>query len=89
MANPVVVRAGRIAVALPSRETFLLRKSGAVALCARDFQRFSKYAARIDIFGAGACEYADTPYHRLEDWRRWWRRERDAYGRALAGALGD
>ena len=89
MADQAVVRAGRIAVALPSRESFLLRKSGAVALCARDFQRFSRYAARIDIFGAGACEYADTSYRRLEGWRRWWRRERDAYGRALAHALGD
>ncbi len=83
------MRAGRIAVALPSRESFLTGKSGAVALCARDFQRFSRYAARIDIFGAGVCEYPDTSYRRLEGWRRWWRRERDAYGRALAEALGD
>jgi UDP-glucose:(glucosyl)LPS alpha-1,2-glucosyltransferase len=89
MADEAVVRAGRIAAVLPPRETFLLKKSGAVALCTRDFQRFSKYAARIDIWGAGPCEYADTSYRRLKGWRRWWRRDRDAYARGLADALGD
>ena len=89
MADPAMVRAGRIAVVLPARETFLLQKSGAVALCARDFQRFSGYGAGIDIWGAGVCEYADAPYRRLEGWRRWWRRDRDAYAAALARALAD
>ncbi|MDE3176412.1 MAG: glycosyltransferase family 4 protein [Pseudomonadota bacterium] len=88
MADPDMVTARRIAVVLPSRETFLLRKSGAVALCARDFQRFSAYSAGIDIWGAGPCEYPNVRYRRLEGWRRWWRRERDAYARALGPALG-
>ncbi len=84
-----MVSGGRIGVVLPSRESFTLRKSGAVALCARDFQRFSRHAGRIDIIGAGPCEYADVPYRRLEGWRRWWRRERWAYADAVAQAAAD
>ena len=78
--------APRIAVVLPARETFTLNKTGAVALCARDFARFSRFAARIDILGASACEYDDAPYRRLTGWRRWWRRDRDAYAEAVAEA---
>jgi glycosyltransferase involved in cell wall biosynthesis len=84
-----VVSARRIAVVLPSRETFTLRKSGAVALCARDFARFSRFAQRIDVLGAGPCEYDDVPYLRVTGWRRWWRRDRDAYAEAVAGAAAD
>jgi len=82
------VSAGRIAVVLPSRETFTRQKSGAVALCARDFARFSRYAAQIDILGAGDCDYGDVSYRRLEGWRRWLRRDRDAYARAVAAEVG-
>jgi glycosyltransferase involved in cell wall biosynthesis len=84
-----MVRAGRIAVVLPARETFTLQKSGAVALCARDFQRCSRFAERVDVLGAGPCEYADVPYRRLEGWRRWWRRDRAAYAEAVAAAVQD
>jgi len=83
------VSAPRIAVVLPSRETFTLKKSGAVALCARDFARFSRFAGRIDVLGAGPCEYDDVPYRRLTGWRRWWRRDRDAYAEAVAKAAAD
>ena len=75
---------GRIGVVLPSREVFTLRRSGAVALCARDFAIYSRFADRIDILGAGACEYPDVSYRRLEGWRRLWRRERAAYAEAIA-----
>ncbi len=78
--------ASRIAVVLPSRETFTLTKSGAVALCARDFARFSRFADRIDVLGPGPCEYDDVAYRRLTGWRRWWRRDRDAYAEAVAEA---
>ncbi|HXT06218.1 MAG TPA: glycosyltransferase family 4 protein [Roseiarcus sp.] len=81
--------APRIAVVLPSRETFTLKHSGAVALCGRDFARFSRFAGRIDILGAGPCEYEDVPYKRLTDWRRWWRRDRDAYAQAVAEVTAD
>jgi UDP-glucose:(glucosyl)LPS alpha-1,2-glucosyltransferase len=84
-----VVSAGRIGVVLPSREVFTLRKSGAVALCARDFAMFSRFADRIDILGAGDCEYPDVSYRRLAGWRRWWRRERAAYADAIAAAASD
>ncbi len=82
-----MVSEGRIAHVLPSRETFTLRKSGALALCARDWTRFSRYAGRIDVFGVGPCEYADVPYRELKNWRRWWRRNRDAYADAVAAAV--
>ena len=77
----------RIAVVLPHRETFTQARSGAVALCARDFARSSRFAGRLDIFGAGACDYEDVAYWRVENWRRWWRRDRDAYAAAVARAL--
>ena len=77
----------RIGVVLPSRESFGRRKSGAVALCARDFQLYSRFAGRIDILGAGACEYGDVSYRRVEGWRRWWRRDRTAYAEAVAESL--
>jgi glycosyltransferase involved in cell wall biosynthesis len=76
----------RIGVVLPSRENFTLKRSGAVALCARDFARFSRYADRIEVIGAGVCEYTEVPYRRLEGWRRWWRRDRWAYADAVAKA---
>lgn len=76
--------AGRIAVVLPAREHFTRTRSGAVALCARDFARFSRFASRIDIFGADACDYDDVSYRQLEGWRRWWRRDRHAYADAVA-----
>ena len=79
---------GRIGVVLPPREFFLRVRSGAVALCARDFSRCSRFAGRIDVIGAGACEYADVSYRRLEGWRRWWRRDRAAYADAVAGPAG-
>ncbi len=84
-----MVSVRRIGVVLPSRETFTQLKSGAVALCARDFARFSRFADRIDILGAGPCEYADVAYRRLDGWRRWWRRDRDAYAQAIAAVATD
>ena len=78
--------ASRIAVILPSRETFTLTKSGAVALCARDFARYSRFAGRIEVLGAGPCEYDDLSYQRLTGWQRWWRRDRDTYAEAVAEA---
>jgi len=89
LADDAVVSAPRIAVVLPPRETFTLTKSGAVALCARDFTRFSRFAGRIDVFGAGPCQYDDVPYCPLTGWRRWWRRDRDAYAEAVAEAAAD
>jgi glycosyltransferase involved in cell wall biosynthesis len=79
----------RIGVVLPSREHFTLKRSGAVALCARDFARFSRYADRIEVIGAGVCEYTDVPYRRLEGWRRWWRRDRWAYADAVGSIARD
>ena len=75
-----------IGVVLPSRETFTIRKSGALALCARDFALFSRFRDEIVIVGASPCEYADVRYLRLENWRRWWRRGRTAYAVGLARA---
>ena len=77
----------RLAVVLPHRETFLQAKSGAVALCARDFAAHSRFRERIDIFGAGVCDDPAVSYRRLEGWRRWWRRDRNAYAEAAAAAL--
>jgi glycosyltransferase involved in cell wall biosynthesis len=87
MADAAVVK--RIAVVLPHRETFTQARSGAVALCARDFASYSRFAGRIDIVGAGPCDYADVRYRRLDGWRRWWRRDRDAYAAAVAETLAD
>jgi glycosyltransferase involved in cell wall biosynthesis len=89
MADHVVVRPVRIGAVLPPRETLGLRKSGAVALCVRDFARYSRFADGIDIFGAGVCEYPDVRYRRLTGWRRWWRRDRDAYSAAIVAAGAD
>ncbi len=69
----------RIGVVLPARETFALRKSGAIALCIRDFANYSRFRDEIAILGAAECEYPDVRYVRLTDWRRWWRRPRTAY----------
>jgi glycosyltransferase involved in cell wall biosynthesis len=77
---------GKIAVILPARETFGLAKSGAVALCARDFAAYSRFRDEITILGAAVCEYPDVRYRRLVDWRRWWLRVRTAYVRAVARA---
>ena len=75
-----------IGVVLPSRETFSIRKSGALALCARDFAHFSRFRDEIVIVGAAPCEYPDVRYLQLKDWRRWWRRGRTAYASAAARA---
>ena len=83
MADDTLVRPPRIGAVLPPRETFSLRKSGAVVLCVRDFQSYSRFADRIDILGAGVCDYPDVRYRRLTGWRRWWRRDRDAYASAI------
>lgn len=77
---------GLIGVVLPARETFGIRKSGALALCARDFAAHSRFRDAITILGAAACEYPDVRYLRLEDWRRWWLRGRAAYARAVVRA---
>jgi glycosyltransferase involved in cell wall biosynthesis len=74
---------GKIGVILPSRETFSLRKSGAIALSSRDFANCSRFRDQITIAGAAECEYADVRYRRLENWRRWWQRGRAAYGAAV------
>jgi UDP-glucose:(glucosyl)LPS alpha-1,2-glucosyltransferase len=87
MADSAVVK--RIAVVLPHRESFTRARSGAVALCARDFARYSRFAGQVDIVGAGPCDYADVSYRRLEGWRRWWRRDREAYAAAVAETLAD
>ena len=79
----------KIGVVLPARETFLAQKTGALALCARDFAHFSRFRDEIVIVGAGPCEYADVRYLRLENWRRWWRRGRTAYAQAIARAAQD
>jgi glycosyltransferase involved in cell wall biosynthesis len=75
--------AGEIGVVLPQRETFGVKKSGAVALCARDFAAYSRFSGSITIFGAAECEYPEVRYQRLVDWRRWWLRNRAAYLRAV------
>ena len=74
----------KIGVVLPYRESFGILKSGAVALCARDFASWSRFRDSITIIGAGPCEYSDVRYRRIEDWRRWWMRGRKAYARAVA-----
>jgi glycosyltransferase involved in cell wall biosynthesis len=74
---------GKIGVILPSRETFALRKSGAIALCSRDFANYSRFRDSITIVGAAECEYPDVRYRRLTDWRRWWKRGRRAYADAV------
>jgi glycosyltransferase involved in cell wall biosynthesis len=89
MANDAVVKPARIGVILPPRETFGQRKSGAVALCARDFQLYSRFSNSIDILGAAVCEYPDVRYRQLTGWRRWWRRDRDAYAAAIVAAGAD
>lgn len=83
MADATVVNAATIGVVLPARETFTLKKSGAVALCSRDFARFSRFASGIEILGAGVCEYPDVRYVRLTRWRHLGLRQRDAYTRAV------
>ncbi len=75
-----------IGVVLPSRESFSLQKSGAVALCARDFANHSRFREQITILGAAECEYPDVRYLPLTEWRRWWRRSRTAYAVAVAAA---
>lgn len=75
---------GKIGVILPSRETFALRKSGALALCSRDFANYSRFRDSITIVGAAECEYPDVRYRRVENWRSWWMRGRTAYARAVA-----
>ena len=77
---------GKIGVVLPARETFGLLKSGAVALCARDFAAYSRFRDQITILGAANCEYPDVRYRRLMDWRRWRLRTRTAYVRAVVRA---
>ncbi len=81
------MNAPRIGVVLPWRESFGAQKSGAVALCARDFARFSRFP--VEILGAGECGYADVRYRRLTGWRRLWRRDRHAYAQAVAEAGSD
>jgi UDP-glucose:(glucosyl)LPS alpha-1,2-glucosyltransferase len=81
-----MVRPTKIGVVLPSRENFSLRKSGAIALCSRDFALHSRLSEAITIVGAAQCEYPDVRYRRLEDWRRWWMRGRTAYARAVVRA---
>lgn len=76
----------RIGVVLPARETFGLLKSGAIALCARDFAAHSRFRDQITIVGAADCEYPDVRYRRLVDWRRWYLRGRSAYVRAVLRA---
>jgi glycosyltransferase involved in cell wall biosynthesis len=75
-----------IGVVLPAREAFGVRKSGAVALCARDFAAYSRFREQIAILGAAECEYPDVRYRRLVDWRRWHLRTRTAYVRGVARA---
>jgi glycosyltransferase involved in cell wall biosynthesis len=77
---------GKIGVVLPARETFGLRKSGAVALCMRDSAAYSRFRDQITILGAANCEYPDVRYRRLLDWRRWRLRTRTAYVRAVVRA---
>jgi UDP-glucose:(glucosyl)LPS alpha-1,2-glucosyltransferase len=86
MADHSVVSQGRIGIVLPPREAFGLRRSGAVALCVRDYARYSRFADGIDILGAGVCEYPDVRYRQLTGWRRWWRRDRHAYAAAVVAA---
>ena len=64
----------RIGVVLPARETFGLLKSGAIALCARDFAAHSRFRDKITIDRDAECEYPDVRYRRLVDWRRWYLR---------------
>lgn len=77
----------RIAVVLPLREHFTLRKSGAVALSARDFALQSRFREGVTVLGAGICEYADVPYRRVDLRPSWWRRERTSYALAVAQSV--
>jgi len=79
----------RIGVVLPLRETFGVKKSGAVALCARDFAAYSRFRDSIAILGAAECEYPEVRYLRLVGWRRWWLRDRTAYVRAVIQAAAE
>jgi UDP-glucose:(glucosyl)LPS alpha-1,2-glucosyltransferase len=81
-----MVRPTKIGVILSSRESFSLRKSGAIALSSRDFALHSRFSDAITIVGAAECEYPDVHYRRIEDWRRWWLRGRTAYARAVVRA---
>jgi UDP-glucose:(glucosyl)LPS alpha-1,2-glucosyltransferase len=74
----------RIAVLLPAREILTARKSGAIGLSLRDFTAFSRYRAQTVILGGAPCDLADVPYRQLTGWRRWWLRDRVAYGQAAA-----
>jgi len=76
----------KIGVVLAARENFGLRKSGAIALCSRDFALHSRFLDAITILGAAECEYADVRYRRLTEWRRWWLRGRNAYARGVVRA---
>ena len=73
----------KIGVVLPYRESFGILKSGAVALCARDFASWSRFRDSTTIIGAGPCGYSDVRYLRIEGWRRWWMRGRKAYARGI------
>ncbi len=85
----VAALSGKIGVVLPARETFGLLKSGAIALCMRDFALYSRFRDRITIVGAAVCEYPDVRYRRLVDWRRWYLRGRSAYVRAVVRAAAE
>lgn len=74
----------KIGIVLPWRENFTLRKSGAIALCMRDFAAYSRFASSTTLLGAGVCEYSDVRYQRIVGWETWWRRARDAYAEAVA-----
>ena len=86
MVNGAGPAEGEIGVVLPLRESFGVKKSGAVALCARDFAAFSRFSDSIAILGAAECEYPEVRYTRLVGWRRWWLRDRTAYVRAVIHA---
>lgn len=74
----------RIGIVLPARETFTRLKSGAIALCMRDFAAYSRFSSDIAIFGAGPCDYGNVHYQQIQNWRRWWKRDRTAYADAIA-----
>ena len=84
MADEALVRNPAIGIVLPWRESFTLRKSGAVALCMRDFAIYSRFTGTTTLMGAGVCEYPDVRYRRIVGWESWWRRSRDAYAEAIA-----
>jgi len=86
MADGAMVAPPKIGVVLPPRETFGISRSGAIALCARDFAAYSRFGDSLTIIGAAACEYPDVRYLRIVNWRRWWMRGRKAYARAVVRA---